>query len=482
MKPHSIPLRRRSFLSSLGVLALPLTMNNVFAAGSGQKPNVLFVLTDQWRYSAFSHADDADALVQTPYIDQFAAEGARWRRSYSTTPVCTPERATLVTGRYSHQHGAMQNQRMIPPGNRCLAEIFREAGYATHYIGKTHYDGEGRYDIVDSEGNTGWVPGDRAREWRRRGFQTYQGFNRGHQYITTNPSQVAMLDDDGRVMTEVLNRYEPEFQRELAEDFIRNNRSRPWLCYLSWGPPHTPYNEVPSEYKTYTVTAADRRPNVPAGNTGASNLALYFAQCTALDDQFGQLMQFLEDEGLRDNTLVVFTSDHGDMHYSHNLTTKSKPEEESMRVPLIMRLPRITPPGHVSEVPIGGVDVMPTVLSLCGLPIPKTCTGVDKSNAARGLPMPEVDSIYCEHGTPWRAVVTDRYKLILRDSTAPLTIASVNDLYDLDADPYELNNVKDHPDYAAIKQQLYDRLIAWIAETNDPYPAAVPLSETMYTT
>ncbi|VGO13107.1 Arylsulfatase [Pontiella desulfatans] len=480
MNANTLTLRRRSFLSNLGALALPLTINKLYAASNVQKPNVLFVLTDQWRYSAFSHADNGDALVKTPCIDQFASEGTRWRRSYSTTPVCTPERATLVTGRYAHQHGAMQNNRMLPPGNRCLAEIFRQAGYATHYTGKTHYDGEGRYDIIDPEGNTGWIPGDSAREWRRRGFQTYQGFNRGHQYITTNPSDVAMFDDDGRVMTEVLNRYEPEFQRELAEDFIRAHRTRPWLCYLSWGPPHTPYNEVPSAYKTYTVTAADRRSNV-SGNTGASNLALYFAQCMALDDQFGQLMQFLENEGLKDNTLVVFTSDHGDMHYSHNLTDKSKPEEESVRVPLIMRLPGTTKPGHVSEVPIGGVDVMPTLLGLCGLPVPKTCAGVNKANSARGSSMPEIDSIYCVHNKPWRAVVTDRYKLILRDSTAPLTINSVNDLYDLVADPYELNNLKDDPAHATIKQQLFDRILQWISETDDPYPGAVTLSKFMYT-
>ena len=469
----------RALSGGLGALALfwALVPGLLTAA---TRPNVLFILTDQWRYSAFSHADHRDLVVATPHLDAFVSEAVRWRRSYSTTPVCSPERATLMTGRYAHQHGVYQNDLMLPPGNRCLAEVFRESGYSTHYIGKTHYDGIGIYDTPDSEGNTGWIPDNNGRDWRRRGFQTYQGFNRGHNYMPGSAGEVAMLDDDGSLMTGMVGRYEPEFQRELAENFILQNTTRPWFCYLSWGPPHTPYNEVPNQYKTNTITASDRRPNVPSGNPGASDLALYYSQCRAIDDQFSQLMQFLEEQGLKENTLVVFTADHGDMHYSHNQTGKGDPEEESMRVPLFMRLPGTTAAGHVSEIPIGGVDVMPTVLDLCGLPIPKSCAGVSKADSARGLPMPGVDSIYCVHRKPWRAVVTDRYKLILRDSLAPLTPASVTDLYDLQDDPYELANLKDDPSKAAIKQQLFDRILQWMADTGDPYPRSVPESLEMY--
>lgn len=476
----SIRIKRRSFLGGMGALALPWAVDPAQATGS-QKPNLLFVLVDQWRFCAFSHGEVNDALVQTPNLDRFANEGLRWRKAYSTSPLCTPERSTLVTGRYPHQTGMTVNNVMIPPGNRCLAEIFREAGYATHYIGKTHYDGKGRYDIVDSEGNRGWMPGDKSRRWRRRGFTTYQGFNRGHAYMPTSAATVEMRDDDGRVMTEVIGRYEPEFQRELAETFIENNRTRPWCCFLSWGPPHTPYGTVPAEYKTYTVTETDRRPNVPAGNPGATDLANYFAQCTALDDQFGRLMQFMEEKGLKDNTLVVFTADHGDMHLSHGLTTKTKPQEESMHIPLFMQWPGTVPSGHVSDTLIGGVDIMPTLLGLCGLPVPKTCAGIDKSTAARGLAMPEIESIYCEQNNPWRAIVTNRYKLVVL-GTAALTLASVNHLYDLDNDPYELNNLTDDPAHAELKQQLLNRLVQWIADTEDTYPAYPPKAREMYTT
>ncbi len=473
---NPIRFKRRSFLGGMGALALPWVVDPVQAAG-GSKPNLLFVLVDQWRFCAFSHGEVNDALVQTPNFDQFVGEGLRWRKAYSTTPLCTPERSTLITGRYPHQTGMMKNDVMLPPGNRCIAEVFGEAGYTTHYIGKTHYDGVGKYNNVDSEGNRGWLPGDATRKWRRRGFTFYQGFNRGHAYMPTSSSTVEMIDDDGRVMTEVIGEYEPEFQTDLAMDFIERNRTRPWFCYLSWGPPHTPYNEVPAKYKTYTVTTDDRRLNVD-DNPGAVNLANYFAQCTALDDNFGRLMQHLKDLGLEDNTLVVFTSDHGDMHYSHGLLYKSLPQEESMHIPLFMRKPGTVPSGHISDTLIGGVDMMPTLLGLCGLPIPKTCTGVDKSTAARGLAMPEVDSIYCEHQTPWRSIVTDRYKLVIQNT---LSIDSVTLMYDLDTDPYELVNLKDDDDFTTIKEQLYDRLLQWIAETGDAYPAHI-VAKTMYTT
>ena len=396
--------------------------------------------------------------MQTPNFDQFVGEGLRWRKAYATTPLCTPERSTLMTGRYPHQTGMMKNDIMLPPGNRCLAEVFGEAGYATHYIGKTHYDGSAK---------PGYIP----PGWRRRGFTTYEGYNRGHEYI---PGRY--FETDGTRIDHA--EYEPAVQTDLAMNFIDHNRTRPWFCYLSWGPPHTPYGEVPSEYKTYTVTEADRRPNVPAGNPNAGNLADYFAQCTALDDNFGRLMQFLHDNGMADNTLVVFTADHGDMHKSHNLLYKSLPQEESAHIPLFMRKPGTIPSGHISDTLIGGVDMMPTLLGLCGLPIPKTCTGVDKSTAARGLAMPEVDSIYCEHQTPWRSIVTDRYKLVIQDT---LSIDSVTLMYDLDTDPYELVNLKDDDAFTTIKEQLYDRLLQWIAETGDAYPTHI-VAKTMYTT
>jgi arylsulfatase A-like enzyme len=467
---NPIRIKRRSFLGGMGALALPWAVDPVRAAG-GTRPNLLFVLVDQWRFCSFSHGEVNDPLVQTPNFDQFVSEGARWRKAYSTYPLCTPERSILMTGRYAHQTGMMENDLMIPPGNRCLAEVFTEAGYTAHYIGKTHFDGGAKPGFVP--------PG-----WRRRGFTTYEGFNRGHNYT----SGQTYFSDGGTQLYPT--EYEPKYQTDLAIDFMDRNRARPWFCYLSWGPPHGPYGQFPPEYSDYYsggVIEADRRPNVPAGNPGAGNLEDYFTQCTALDDQFKRLMDYLNETGLDQNTLVVFTSDHGDMHQSHALLNKRLVYEESAHIPLFMRWPERIASGQVPDALIGGVDVMPTLLGLCGLPVPKTCTGLDKSAAVTGGTLPVFDSIYLEGDRDtyagydtWRGLVRDDgYKLGLGTTADQMAIT---DLYNLNADPYELTNLKDDPAYATIKQELYDRLVQWISVTDDTYPEHPPMALNMYTT
>ncbi|MCH7790309.1 MAG: sulfatase-like hydrolase/transferase, partial [Acidobacteria bacterium] len=129
--------------------------------------NLLFVLTDQWRFSAFGHG--SDEIVRTPHIDDLAASGVLCTSGYSANPLCTPNRASILTGRYAHQHGLTTNDLMLPPQEVCWPQSFRDSGYATHYIGKWHIDGPEKPGFVP--------PG-----WRRRGFDTFEGFNRGHFY------------------------------------------------------------------------------------------------------------------------------------------------------------------------------------------------------------------------------------------------------------------------------------------------------------
>ncbi len=205
-------ITRRNFLKSAagGAAAMWLGSGLLDAATTRKKPNVLFLLPDQWRFSSFSHGEINDKLVQTPNLDKFVNEGARWRKAYATCPVCTPERATIMSGRYPHQTGMMANNLMLPPGERCLAEVFKEAGYATHYVGKTHYDGSAK---------PGFIP----KGWRRRGFKTYEGFNRGHNYT----SGQIYFDNDGNEVHPT--DYEPVTQTDLAIDFMKENQHRPFF-------------------------------------------------------------------------------------------------------------------------------------------------------------------------------------------------------------------------------------------------------------
>ena len=455
-------MKRREFLQrcSLAAGAVALSGSNILAGGlqltnsalglhiGAKRYNVLFVLVDQWRYSAMGHGYHHDKVVRTPNLDKLAKDGAHWQWCYAAQPVCTPNRSAIITGRYPHQTNMESNNNLLPQEERCIAHEFTEAGYNCHYIGKWHMDG-------------GALPGYVEPGWRRRGFTTFEGFNRGHggsKYLSS-----ASFDNDGnRIDDSVAGIYEPTYQTDMAINFIEKNKKHPFFCYLSWGPPHQDNTSTgytpPPEHDIYDVSEMVLRPNVPDG-TNATNQARYFGHCTAMDKEFGRLMDTLKKNGLEDNTLVVFNSDHGDMLRSHNLTYKGKPEEESCHIPLLMRLPDRIKPGQIITNSVNTVDLMPTILSLCGLNVPDTCVGKDKSSLALGQSMPE-ESIYCEYNTAWRMVVKDQLKLNIRSD-------GTRELFDLNIDPYELNDKIDDPSYASRKSELEAEYSAWKTKTGD---------------
>ena len=441
--------------------------NDTLGLRIGQKRyNVLFVLVDQWRFCALGHGATHDKLVRTPNLDRMAKDGVNWDRCYAAQPVCTPNRSAIITGRFPHETGMYQNDLMLPPSERCIAQEFTDAGYNCHYIGKWHMNGGGR--SADGDGTpppAGFVP----QDWHRRGFTTFEGFNRGHNYWYSN---TFMLTNEGvpmKIQGEYpSDTYEPTFQTDLAIKFMEQNKKHPFLCYVSWGPPHTPYNDHPPEI-SYNATDVVARPNVPADKIGNAQSSLddYFAHCTALDVEFGRLMDALEEKGLKDNTLVVFTSDHGDAHYSHGLTAKNHPEEESSHIPLLMRLPKRIKSGSVVDNLISSVDLMPTILSMCGLSVPDTCTGKDKSAAMfGGMPDESIYAIGHWRTDFWRMVLKDKYKLVVRIATPNVP----SDLYDLDADPYEMTNLIDQPAYASVQADLWAEYQSWYTRTGDVFP------------
>jgi arylsulfatase A-like enzyme len=454
-------MTRRSFIKSAaaGAAALSLMDINMFADEPNQRPNVLFVLADQWRFSAFSHG--TDPLVRTPHFDAFVKQGARWTRTYSANPLCTPNRSAIITSRFPHQTGMIHNDLMLPPEEKCLAELFHDAGYATHYIGKWHMDGQAK---------PGFVP----KGWRRRGFTTFEGFNRGHNYYKTH-----QMTNDGKPVA--YKGFEPVLQTDLAIEFMKKNKANPFLCFLSWGPPHTPY-KPPKKFNTYKAGKMEFRPNVPEDlakkKQWAKWLAGYYGLCESLDHEFGRLMKSLDELGLSDNTLVIFTSDHGDMIGCHGKRHKTEPEEESLHVPLFMRLPDRTKPGQETDILTSSIDLMPTILSLCKLGIPDTCTGKDLSGVLTGKP-PEVKSLYAESkmGGPgkWRAVVTPQYKLAYYPESKENSC-----LYDLQKDPYELKNLINDPAYRSVEKELMNELMSWAKRTGDPFPETPEKAKEMY--
>ncbi|MBN1876405.1 MAG: sulfatase, partial [Anaerolineae bacterium] len=339
-------------------------------------PNILFIFGDQWRAQATGYAGDPN--VRTPNLDRFAEESLNFTCAVSNCPVCSPWRATLMTGQYPLTHGVFVNDVPISSEPVYLADVFKNAGYDTAYIGKWHIDGHGRSAYIPPE--------------RHKGFDYWKVQECTHDYNASfyfgdNPKKLRW---EG---------YDAIAQTKDAQAYIENHDStQPFLLMLSWGPPHDPYNTAPEEFRQlYTPNAIQLRPNVPEeiATEAREWLAGYYAHCSALDRCFGELMRTLDETGLAGDTLVVFTSDHGDMAGSHGARNKQRPWDESILVPLLLRFPKgMHYPAarnrdtHQIDTPINSPDLMPTLLGLVGLPVPGTVEGHNFAPFLRGESIP----------------------------------------------------------------------------------------------
>jgi arylsulfatase A-like enzyme len=448
---------RGKWTSFAALLTLGLLLSAV-GEEKQRKPNLLFVLADQWRFSAFSHSTDPG--IKTPHIDRLAAQGMRFTNAYATVPLCSPNRAVILTGRYGHQTGLTGNNLMLPPWERTLAHAFADAGYRTHYIGKLHLDGEGR----------GFVP----PGWRRRGFQGFEGFNNGHRYARWRE-----FDEQGNAIA--MKGFQPTYQTDRAIAFMEEHRDEPFFLFLSWGPPHHPYI-APEPFKARHMRPVPLRPNVPAElaeDQGLhSDLKGYYGLCRALDREMSRLLKALERLELSEDTILVFSADHGDMLGSHGRFYKNLAFEESLHVPLIFRQPGRIPAETTPALPVGSIDLMPTVLKLCGIEPPESCEGRDLSPFVLGNAQGVDGEVYCQgrmyRKDAWRALVTERHKLVVGEGGA------VTHLFDLVDDPYEMNDLAAEPEAATLRAQLSERLFARARELDDPFPAPVEGAATMY--
>jgi len=422
-------------------------------------PNLLLVFADQMRGQDFGAAGNPQ--VHTPHLDRLASEGVLCTNAIANCPVCTPSRGSLLTGLNPLAHGAIANDVPIRTDVPSLGSVLRQAGYRTGYIGKWHLDG---------------VPRDRFTPPgpRRLGFDDYwAAWNCHHRYFDGK----YYLDSDE---PHKLDGYEPDGQTELAIQFINRHRDEPFALVLSWGPPHDPYDQVPETF--LSMYHADRmrlRPNVrfARGETEASRrrvVAQYYAAISALDTCLGRLMAALEALGLSERTLVVFTSDHGDMLGSQGMRNKEQPWEESILVPLVLRCPRLLPAGVRCDALIGIMDLMPTMLDLLGKDPPAGLDGRSLAPLLRGEPgatpasVPigihvPVDQAVAAGLAEWRGVRTARHTYARLQSGRGWV------LYDNREDPFQLHNLVDDMAHAALLEQLERELSGWLERLDDPF-------------
>lgn len=419
--------------------------------GDAPRPSFLIVLPDQLRAQALGCMGNPD--IRTPCLDALAKEGLLFRNTFANSPVCCPARAVLLTGRYAHANGMVANDLRFRESEVTLAELLREQGYRTGFIGKWHLDGGPR------------LPGFVPPGPRRQGFGFWAANECSHAHFDTH----YFRDTDQPIP---VKKFEAEAWTDVAIEFLRETRGRPFFLVVSMGPPHDPYGAPDKFMRMYDPQTIAMRPNWVEGTAGGGRkeIAGYAAAVTAVDEQIGRLSAALRELGREQDTMVLVTSDHGDMLGSHGRRLKRVPWEESIRVPGIVRYPRAVKPGRATDALLTHVDVAPTLLALAGLPIPPAMQGSDLSAVIRGAEGgPE--SAFFQQFVPylsddvregWRGVRTTRH-LYARTETTPWL------LYDLQADPYQLRNLADDPASAPLREDLEAKLRGWMARTGDAW-------------
>ncbi len=321
------------------------------------KPNLLFVFSDQHRAQSLGRVNPD---IISPEFDHFAEQSAVFNNCVSNCPVCVPMRGSLLTAQYAWNHEALTNDLPVNSSLRSIADVLNYGGWHTGYIGKWHLGG---------------VPRDKAiKAGKRLGFTEWKVCNCNHDYAD------GYYYDENDVRHEIKG-FESIGQTDMAIDFIKRNsgNEEPWSLFLSWGPPHAPYNAVPQKYlDMYDPDKITLPENVdesipvklnPNYSIDGQELRRwfqgYYGLISLLDEQFGRLMRELEAQGILENTIVVYTSDHGDMLGSQHQSKKQYPYNESVLVPLMVSWQGHTFTGESDEI-IGLTDLPVSLAGLMG--------------------------------------------------------------------------------------------------------------------
>lgn len=450
---------RRRFIKTAAAASVAAAVTKSRSAES-RKPNIVYVFSDQWRASDHGYAGNSDVI--TPNLDRLAAQSVNFTHAVSGIPVCCPHRASLITGKYPLTHGLYLNDLSLSPGHRSVAHCLNDVGYTTGWIGKWHIDGQGRSEFTPPE--------------RRQGFQYWRTLECTHNYNKSpyygdSPEKKHWQGYDAIAQTEDAQTY--------IQSHAQSDSDQPFALFLSWGPPHAPYLTAPEKYrKMYADKDITLRRNVPDEHREAAlrDYRGYYAHMTALDDCMGDLLKTLDETGLADNTIVVYTSDHGDMLHTRGAMKKQQPWDESLRVPFLVRWPdKLNNQPREISMPIDTPDIMPTLLGLTGTEIPAAVEGIDRSKVILGseaanddhaalmtCPAPFGQWSRDKGGREYRGVRTTRYTYC-RDLDGPWL------LYDNDTDPFQMNNLVGQDAHAALQNKLDGRLNDLLKKTGDEF-------------
>jgi N-acetylglucosamine-6-sulfatase len=445
-----------------------------FAAAPAQVPrqsarNVIFILSDDHRYDFMGFMPGAPAFLQTPALDRMAQRGAHVQNAFVTTALCSPSRASILTGQYAHRHGIVDNITPIRKGTTFFPQLLQKAGYRTAYVGKWHM---GAPDDMPQPGFDHWVS--------FRGQGTY-----------VDP----MLNINGQRRR--ITGYTTDILTDHALEWLKQQTStpqqQPFFMVLAHKAVHGDFVPAPrhkGRYGAASIPYPDSMADTETNYRGKPRWVkeqrnswhgvdfmyhgamefdgfyrAYAETLLALDDSVGRVLDYVDSSGLSGSTMVVYMSDNGFMLGEHGLIDKRHAYEESMRIPMLAYAPGLIPPGSKVRQIVRNIDIAPTMMELAGAPVPTTMEGRSVLAALRGDPVTwegeMVYEYYWEYGFPHTpttlALRGDRYKFIYYPG-----VWDTQELYDLERDPKERHNLIDAPEHQdrirAMRTRLWDVL------------------------
>jgi arylsulfatase A-like enzyme len=464
-----------------------------------KKPNLIYVFADQWRKHALGFMKE-DPVI-TPNIDKFANENVVVENAISVCPLCSPHRASLITGKYPITTGVFTNCKEgldieLNPDEDSIGNVLKNNGYQTGYIGKWHLD--------NPEVNISENPISGAKAWdaytppgpRRQGFDFWYSYGTDNNHL--NPHYWTDTHEQIKI-----NKWSVEHETDVAIDFIKNaDKDKSFALFVSYNPPHSPYDLVPEKYKQmYEDMDYEFRPNVITGKVRPhthpyvemsdeelrKDQKNYFAEVSGIDENFGRLLDAIKSMNLEEDTIIVLSADHGDMLGSHGLMAKHVWYEESIGIPFVIGWKGKMKPTK-NDVIIDSADQMPTLLGMMDISIPDSVEGTNKSKQLMTSCDNEEDYtvIGCYPGAyeavcefrkqgldntayGWRGIRTKKYTYVIHKGYAPeCKIERL--LYDLKEDPYQMKPVIIDEVNKDEKIKRYEEIIKrHLKKTNDPF-------------
>jgi N-acetylglucosamine-6-sulfatase len=442
-------------------------------AKSSDQKNIIFIISDDHRYDAMGFMK-ANPWAETPNLDRLAKEGIHLKNAFVSTALCSPSRASILTGMYAHKHTVVDNTAPEPTDIEYFPQAMQRANYQTAFFGKWHMGNEDDHP--------------------RKGFHHWEGLRGQGEYY--NPS----LNINGDRIQYKDSIYVADLLTNHAIEWIgKRDKSKPFFVYLSHKGVHAPFQPAKRHKNRYKNKSVPLPPSFSLTKTdeykkhgipewvkeqrhswhgvdymyhGAFDFETfyrnYFETLLSVDESVGKVMDYLKENGMDQNTMVVYIGDNGFSFGEHGLIDKRHAYEESMRVPLLIKYPGLIKAGSTSEAMVQNIDIAPTLLTFAGIKVPPVMQGKSFIEVLKGNSLQHRDKIFYEYyweylfpQTPTMfSIRTDQYKYIHYYG-----IWTQNELYDLKKDPHEMNNLIADPKYIQLSKEFSTQIFDWLSAT-----------------